>query len=199
MIHAVIMASGFSRRMGEEKLLLDLGGKPVIRWVIEAARASGADCVTLVYRNPLVAAVAESCGISVLFNPDAAEGQSAGIRLALAHLSPQEACLFLAGDQPLISAASLQQILGAYRQHKPEIVSACWGGQGVLPVLFSPSMHTALQELSGDRGARALIASGRYSVMYQPLGGEEEQWDIDTPEAFNTVAKWVNAGIRMDK
>ena len=35
MIAAIVLAAGLARRMGRQKLLLDLKGKPVIRWSIE--------------------------------------------------------------------------------------------------------------------------------------------------------------------
>jgi len=195
MIHVVIMASGFSRRMGTDKLLLNLGGKPVIRWVIEAAMQAGANGITLVYRNPLLLPVAEACGILALYNPHADQGQSAGIRLALSHRPEGEACLFLAGDQPLISPVSLQHILAVYRQEKPDIVSAVWKGKGTLPALFGPGMRGPLNALTGDRGGRSLIDSGLYAVIYQDLCSEQEQWDIDTPEALKELEKWLDAGM----
>ncbi len=194
MIHTVIMASGFSRRMGTDKLLLNLGGKPVIRWVIEAALEAGAEGVTLVYRNPLLLPVAEACGISALYNSQAEQGQSAGIRLAVAHRPAHEACLFLAGDQPLISPVSLKRILAVYRQERPDIVSAVWQGKGMLPVLFGPGMRGPLSGLTGDRGGRSLIDSGLYAVIYQSLCSEQEQWDIDTPDALIKLEKWLDAG-----
>ena len=35
MIAAVVLAAGLARRMGRQKLLLNLQGKPVVRWAVE--------------------------------------------------------------------------------------------------------------------------------------------------------------------
>jgi CTP:molybdopterin cytidylyltransferase MocA len=35
-IAAIVLAAGLSRRMGRPKLLLELGGKPIVRWSVEA-------------------------------------------------------------------------------------------------------------------------------------------------------------------
>src|SRR3989442_1014269 len=35
MIAGIVLAAGFARRMGRQKLLLQLEGKPVVRWVVE--------------------------------------------------------------------------------------------------------------------------------------------------------------------
>ena len=51
MISAVILAAGRAERMGEAKLFLPLGEKPVLQWVIESALASDLDEVICVSRE----------------------------------------------------------------------------------------------------------------------------------------------------
>lgn len=196
MIRTIIMASGFSRRMGQDKLLMNLQGKPVIQWVIEAALQSGADETVLIYRNPALKDIARAFGIAALYNPKAAGGQSEGIRLAVERLPQTAAYLFLAGDQPLITPATLQGILAVYRESKPDIISAAWKGSRTLPALFAPTMTQPLLSLEGDRGGRSLIDSGLYRTVFQELSGEEEQWDIDTPEELKKIALWLNARMK---
>ena len=43
MIAAIVLAAGFARRMGRQKLLLELRGKPVVRWTVEAIMPHVAD------------------------------------------------------------------------------------------------------------------------------------------------------------
>ncbi len=193
MIHLVIMASGFSRRMGQDKLLVDLQGKTVIQWVIEAARQTGIESITVVYRDPRVSDIAEACGVSALYNPWAFLGQSAGIRLAVEMLPSAEGYLFLAGDQPLISKESLLHVIETHRKTKAQIVSAAWQGNRTLPALFSRSLARHLLSLDGDQGGRSLIECGLYTVAYQELCGVEEQWDVDTAEALKRIKKWLDA------
>lgn len=196
MIHIVIMASGFSRRMGQDKLLADLRGKPVIQWVIDAACKTSEGSVTVIYRDPRILEIAEAFGISAIYNPSASQGQSAGIRMAVDMLPEAEAYLFLAGDQPLISEKSLQSMIDAYRQREPDILSAEWQGKRTLPALFARSMISALRSLNGDMGGRALIECGCYNVEYLELREEQEQWDIDTPDDLYNVEKWFDARVR---
>ena len=51
MISAVILAAGRAERMGELKLFLPLGGKPVLQWVLESALASDLDEIICVTRD----------------------------------------------------------------------------------------------------------------------------------------------------
>ena len=48
MIAGVVLAAGFSRRMGRHKLLLDLGGQPVIRLAVAGVAAAGVDELVVV-------------------------------------------------------------------------------------------------------------------------------------------------------
>ena len=51
MISAIILAAGRAERMGEPKLFLPLGGKPVLQWVLESALAADLDEVICVTRE----------------------------------------------------------------------------------------------------------------------------------------------------
>jgi CTP:molybdopterin cytidylyltransferase MocA len=46
-IAAIVLAAGFARRMGRQKLLLDLKGKAVVRWSVEAVLPHVGDCVVV--------------------------------------------------------------------------------------------------------------------------------------------------------
>lgn len=193
MIAVVIMASGYSRRMGQDKLKTNLLGKPMLQWVIEAAKGATTEHLAVIYRDPDILTICETCGVSAVYNADAQEGQSASIRLAVRRFPEAQAYLFLAGDQPLITPKTLLQILERYRQEQPDIISAAWQGKRTLPALFSHCLAADLLKLKGDQGGRALIESGRFQVLYQELCGEQERWDIDTLEELTQVEAWLNA------
>src|SRR2546425_13096561 len=46
-IAAIVLAAGFARRMGRQKLLLDLKGKPVVRWSVELVLPHVGNCVVV--------------------------------------------------------------------------------------------------------------------------------------------------------
>jgi len=51
MISSVVLAAGRADRTGEQKLLLPLGGKPVLQWVLESALASDLHEIVCVVRD----------------------------------------------------------------------------------------------------------------------------------------------------
>lgn len=189
MIRIVIMASGFGRRMGCDKLVEPLLDRPVLAWVLESALKAGADGVTVVYRSPAVQALAQAVGAEVLYNPAAAEGQSAGIRLAAERFQGTQGLLFMAGDQPLVKPETLETMIRRFKEEKPDIISGAWQGVRCLPALFSGRLLPELRLLQGDQGGRALMGNGGYRVLLQEFQQEEEGWDIDTAEALLRVTQ----------
>ena len=75
MITGIIMASGFSNRMGKDKLLIEINGKKIIEWVIIALKDSNLDEIILVYRTEEIKKIGESYGIKTVLNPNAHLGQ----------------------------------------------------------------------------------------------------------------------------
>ena len=47
-IAAVVLAAGLSRRMGQAKLLMPVGGRAIVRYVVESVLAGGVDLVWVV-------------------------------------------------------------------------------------------------------------------------------------------------------
>lgn len=191
MIQIVIMASGYSRRMGKDKLCATLGGKPVIKWVVEAAKNAGDSPIHLIYRDPCMLDIANCLGIEPLYNPWSFLGQSAGLRVAAESLLPAKPILCLAGDQPLITSDTLKRMMNRFKEDRPDILCASCHGNRTLPTLFSSTMTRHLMGLEGDTGGRTLIASGLFRVEYEELAFEEEQWDIDTDEDLIRIGKWL--------
>jgi molybdenum cofactor cytidylyltransferase len=106
MISAVVMAAGRAERMGEQKLLLPLHGKPVLQWVLESALASDLHETVCVVRD--LEAVRRRISLVAkrlywLTNHAADQGQSTSLIAGLCAIDPKsDGALILAGDQPMI-------------------------------------------------------------------------------------------------
>ena len=106
MISAVVLAAGRAQRLGEEKLLLPLRGKPVLQWVLESALASDLDEIVCVTRE--LASVRRQLNLSDerlfwLTNYAADRGQSTSVISGLWATNPKsDGVMFLVGDQSLI-------------------------------------------------------------------------------------------------
>ena len=65
MITGIILASGFSRRMKADKLLIDIEGSALIERVIKACVDSRLDDIILIYRSEEVKKIGEKYNIKL--------------------------------------------------------------------------------------------------------------------------------------
>ena len=184
-IAAIVLAAGFARRMGRQKLLLDLNGKPVVRWSVDGALPHVRDCVVVTGQDD-AAVRAALAGLAVRFvvNPRPLDGQGSSIAVGAAALAPPTtAALVVLGDQPLTPPAVIPALLGAQRASGTPIVAPSYRGVRGTPVLFAASVFPELRALGGDTGARSvLLARPERVVVVEfdvPMPG-----DVDTPEDF---------------
>ncbi|WP_299809272.1 molybdopterin-binding/glycosyltransferase family 2 protein [uncultured Roseibium sp.] len=187
-IAALVLAAGKSSRMGgPNKLLAELDGKPLVRHVAEAATGAGLSQVVLVtgHLADAVGGAVSDLSLEVAHNPDFADGMAASIRTGMNALSPDtDAVIILLGDMPRIDTGILQRLIAAYRQNDTGlIVTATADGKRGNPVLWDKSFFEALKSLSGDVGARHIIADNPDFVREVEIG-MAARLDLDTPEAL---------------
>jgi molybdenum cofactor cytidylyltransferase len=188
-VAGIILAAGQSTRLGRPKQLLDICGKTTIRRVVEAALASGLDSVIVVLGSAADDIDREFADLEVqaVPNPEFASGQSTSMRAGLAALADDvDAALFLLGDQPTMSPGIIGAVLRAYRNTGATIVQARYRGETGHPVLFDRSIFNALNDVTGDRGARQVIARNPELVRFADIH-QDAPLDIDTEADYERV------------
>ena len=185
MISAVVLAAGLARRMGRQKLLLQLQGKPVVRWSVENVVGHVEDVV--VVTGPDDTALRQALdGLTVRFvvNPRPQDGQGTSIAAGVGALKPwTTAALIALGDQPRLPAAVVLALLDAFRRSGKAIVAPLYQGVQGTPVLFSSEVFAELRALKGDAGARAVVKENpeRVETVAFDLAMPP---DVDTPEDY---------------
>ena len=108
----VVMASGLGRRFGGNKLMADFCGAPLIANALALAALPLLACRIVVTRSEEVEALCNAQGVPVLRH--AQPYRSDAVRLGLAALLGKEpalrGCLFLPGDQPLLTQQSVEAL-----------------------------------------------------------------------------------------
>jgi len=197
MITGIILASGFSRRMQAEKLLLAVDGTPMVERVIQAARASLLDEVVLVYQNENIKKAGEKYGIKTVFNERADAGQSASIKSGIAAASSgADGFMFLVGDQPFINAATINLLIAAFKQAPHDIIIPVYNGKRGNPVIFPATLKDALHTLKGDQGGRVLIEKMPERVKLVTIEDERLGIDVDTEEDYECARNRYNQNGR---
>jgi molybdenum cofactor cytidylyltransferase len=191
MISAVVLAAGSARRMGEQKLLLPLRGKPVLQWVLESVLASDVAEVVCVVRNlellpPRISMKYEK--MFWLINEEADRGQSTSVIAGLWATDPNsEGVLFVVGDQPMIRAELINALIERFQKTSALIVAPRHNGQTRNPVLFRRAIFPELLEILGDRGGRALIERHTEKTEFVEWQDELTFMDLDVREDYERL------------
>ncbi len=193
MISGIILAAGAAQRMGQQKLLLDLKGKPILQWVLEAALSSELDEVVCVVRE----ANEIQKGISLkddklrwVTNEKASEGQNTSVIAGLKAINPQsEAALFIVGDQPLVKRDLIDGLIDLFRKTAALIVAPTFQGQTRNPVLFRKDLFPEFLKLTGDRGGRGLIEKYKDKTVFLEWKEEAPFLDVDRWEDYEKLKR----------
>jgi len=192
-VGAVVLAAGKSSRMGENKLLLDVEGKPLICHVVDRALTLDLSEVIVVLGHQAEKVRLALAGRPVRFvmAEDYETGMSASLKAGIAALSPTSTAAFvLLGDMPLVSPTLLRRMLAAYNPVEGRsIVLPVHAGKRGNPVLWDRRYFADMQNLAGDVGARHLI--GEYATDVVEIAAEDAGIfsDIDTPQAYAALRR----------
>lgn len=191
MITGIILASGFSRRMGEDKLLIDLKGESIVERVIKACVNSELDRLIIIYRKEEIKDIAGEFHIECLFNRRADLGQAEAIKLGIRSAENKSDFMFIMGDQPFIDSNILDRLIKEYRRTDKNILVPYYNGNRSSPSIIGYKYKDELLKLEGDRGGRELIEKYSEDVEVVEIEDGRAGIDIDSPEDLERVKKWI--------
>jgi molybdenum cofactor cytidylyltransferase len=191
-VAVLVLAAGRSTRMGgPNKLLADIGGRPLVRIAAEEALASRARPVIVVTGHQRDAVEAALAGLKVerVHNPDFADGLSTSLKAGLAALPGEvDGAVILLGDMPQVRASLIDRLVGAFDPERGALVVVpTIDGKRGNPVVWARRFFPELMTLEGDIGARHVIGRYAEAVTEVPLTDQAVLIDVDTPEALSKV------------
>ena len=191
-VAAIVLAAGRSSRMGgPNKLLAEIGGRPLVRIVAEAALASRARPVIVVtgHQRERVEAALAGLDVVLVHNPAYADGLSASLKAGIAAVPPAaDGAIICLGDMPQVDARLIDRLLAAFDPERGALVAVpTIGGKRGNPVVWSRRFFSDLSTLTGDVGARGLIASYPEAVVEVATTDDAALTDVDTPDALDAV------------
>ena len=179
----LLLAGGASRRMrGRDKLLEDVGGEPLLRRQVRRALATGAPVIVAL---PAAAgarrAVLNDLPARILTLPEARHGMGHTLAAAARAAPEAAALLVMLADMPEIGTQELNRLIAAHRAGPDAVLrGAAEDGRPGHPVLFPARLRPKLLTLTGDAGARDVLAGETVGLV--PLPGRAALTDLDTPE-----------------
>ena len=183
---------------GANKLLLPWQKQCVLQVVVDRICEVGLGEVVVVtgHQRAEVKEALSHYPVRLAHNPDFAEGMAASIRVGVEAAVGEKGYLFALGDMPQIAGTTMLKVAEALTSTKAIAVPVSNGRRGH-PVAFGSAHQGALLALTGDRGARPVLAKNAASVVEIPVEDEGIFVDVDTQESYRAArAAWQKLARR---
>jgi molybdenum cofactor cytidylyltransferase len=184
-ITAIVLAAGRSERMGSNKLLADLGGKPLITHSIEMLLTSNVYDVIVVTGNEdeMVRQALHSLDVAFAHNPNFAKGLSTSLKVGLNAVSlDADGALICLGDMPLIEMRTINQLISSFDEMSHHTICIpIYDGVRGNPVLWGRRHFKVLESIEGDQGGKPLMASLAKEIFEVEAESKTILLDVDTP------------------
>lgn len=184
----VLLAAGRSTRFGEDdKLMAPLGGQPLYRHAVDAVASVDFLGRVVVTSGTSVALGGE--GYERVINPAPERGLSGSLTLGVgaARRLGAAAMLVMLADMPFVTPAHVRALFAA-ADGPGAVVASGDGARTSPPALFAAGRFAELGQLSGDRGARALLGTAALVTTTAHMLA-----DIDTPADLAAAQAWLAA------
>ncbi len=194
-VSGVILAAGKGARMGRDKLLMPFRGKPMLQHVIDAARRSRLEGVTVVL--PQASELERSLdldGCELVVSTHRELGQAESLKAGLRHVKDDaDGCMVLLGDQPLMTTETIDNLVWAFSQQPECWVAPVQESMRGNPITIPSGWFPKVFELEGDTGARPLLGSPGVALRLVRINEVGPFIDVDTEDQYQRLLKCYDA------
>jgi molybdenum cofactor cytidylyltransferase len=194
-IAGVVLAAGLSSRMGRNKMLLQLGGRSLVRRAVETALSACLDPVLVVVGHERERVESELRGLTCMpvHNPDYAAGMNTSLRAGIRALAEDvEAAVLLLGDMPLVEASMLRALVETFRRERKPLVISTYDGVIAPPILYGRALFDELRALEAEACGKSIVKRHRAEAA-ELRWPKEALTDLDAPEDLERVRARLEA------
>ena len=185
----IILASGLSKRMGQNKLLMDFKGKKMYQHCINSVKKSNIrQKIVVSAYDEILDYARDMGGFTLVKNEKQTLGQSQSIKMGIAKVKPCLGFVFLPSDMPFITDVFLNKVCDFFMQDTSFIVVPRFEGKNSMPTIFPFNLYDELSNISGDIGGRDIIKSNLSKLRYFDVSEGHILQDIDTMEELEKYA-----------
>jgi molybdenum cofactor cytidylyltransferase len=193
-VTAVLLAAGSSSRMrGDDKLMRNVGNKPMLRHCVEVALASNIDHCIVVLKNDADdhRAALHGLPVEIVEADDSDLGMSASLRAGVLAMNTEASAVLVGlADMPDLTPDHFNQVIVAHAPNENRFIICPTDPNGKRghPVLFDAKFLENLSNLQGDIGAKAIVKAVPEWVFEVPMDAAVTL-DLDTPQAWEVWSR----------
>jgi len=187
MITAILMASGFSKRMHANKLLLDFQGKPLIAKTMYLIDNQDFDQQLLIAQDNTLNDLANEYNFTFIHNQHPEKGQSESLKLGVQAAHKGNSFMCFVADQPCLLDSTVKSLLHHHKEQPDKIIVPYCNGINRNPTIFPACYLEELLSIEGDVGGRKILKGNPDKIFPVPIEDELSFFDIDTPKAYEFI------------
>ena len=198
-LFAVIPAAGFSHRMGQPKLLLPLGTKPVIARLLDVLnRPDVAERFVVLRQDDEVLLDEVTSAKATVVQPAAdPPDMRSSVQYALEEIQrrhspgPDEGWMLIPADHPVLDAEVLDSMIDCWQQSDDLILVPTYQQQRGHPTFFRWILANEVFSLPPEKGLNELLKSHADEIAEIPVDNPAVLTDLDTPEDYRKLCdRW---------
>lgn len=186
-ISAIILASGFSKRMPQNKLKLPINGKQIYQYIVDNISQIEFAKKIIVTNDEEISFYASQKNILAIPNARAEEGKSASIKKGVENSENVDAYMFFTADQPFLTVPTIKNLMEFYCKNKDYIIYPKYGNDRGSPVILPSKYKNELLNLEKDKGGASLINENNSKFLI--IENTIEGFDIDDTESYEKIIK----------
>lgn len=189
----LIVAAGYSSRMGTFKPLLPLKEKTVIEAAVDSLRFGGITDIRVIvgHRAAELYPVLKRLPVRIIENSNYDAGMFSSVVTGLRTFAEEaEAFLLLPGDNPLIRKRSIKDILREYRKTDAAVVYPVFNGQRGHPPLISAKCFADILGGDGVGGLCTILERFAIDSAEVAVADQGVLLDIDTMDDYEQLTKF---------
>ena len=189
-LHIIVLAAGFSSRLGQSKALARVHGTSLLRTALTAAASLNGPRITAVIPRKAALYRREARGMRVNWAPNArrAQGLSSSVHSGIAAARYSAAILFMPVDLANLKGRELERLVHRWQAAPRRLIARRLDRSGATPLILPRRLYGQALSIDGDVGLRHLIgqlpADQRVLVELPSAAA-----DVDTPEDLHNVRR----------
>lgn len=197
MVEAIVLAAGFSHRMGaQNKLLLSFREQPMLRCVLEELIGTSIQRIIVVTgfeHEKIVTILPPSEKITVAYNPNYHRGQITSVQFGIQSLSNDATGFMIClSDMPFLTSDHYEEVIRVFDHNLPvltyPIIAPNNGKRPGNPVLFHRQFIPDFLALTDVETGKIIMQQYPQHVFKMMTTHPHYFIDIDTPEDYQEYA-----------
>lgn len=188
-VDVIVMASGFSKRLGQNKLTLPWDDSNLFENTLRQIPYEYVNRVIVVTRYRELKDIAEKYPVELVFHDELEVSDT--IKIGMNTLGEHHGTMFLTCDQPMRKKSSLMELLKVFAENRNSIVRLGYDGMVGNPVIFPSACDDDLQGLSkGEKGSAVIARHGSAPIVVEA----DSQWELIDIDTIDTYEKLKSKG-----